>query len=1040
MKKRPLSKNSVQKLLRILKLSVLLMIVSIGRVAADGAYTNSNNSNVLDAKQQKLTGTVVDAVTGEAIIGANVTIKGTTQGTVTNVNGEYVLPIPSSDVTLVVSFVGYNTEEIVLSGQSTLNIKLVAEIRQLNEVVVTALGIQKKSRGLTYSTQQIGGSELTGVKDVNMMNTLAGKSAGVVITKGGSGVGGSSKVVLRGNKSMYGNNQPLYVIDGIPMSNSSGSQPGNLYSGVDGGDAISNLNPDDIESINILKGASAAALYGSQAANGVILITTKKGKAGFSKIEVSSSTTFEQATNLPKIQNVYGQETAGVSTSSWGAASPTASNSHVKDYFNTGTNYINSISITNGNDNAQYYLSYANTSAKGIVPDNKLNKNNASFRGTSKMWKKVTLDASVDYINQKVDNRPYVGFYYNPVLATYLFPVGDDFSKYKNYEVAGGPGGSMAQNWPYINNEAGLSSQNPYWIQKRNPNTLERNRLISTFNGTYDIADWIKFQARVSYDRTTDDYEQDLYATTDQNIATTSTGDLTMLNSLSSQLYNDFLLSVNKNFGDDYSFVATVGESNVWAKSTNLRLSTITDNQGNTTYGGLFVPNVFTLANTKNLARSQSLIKTFSQAVFATAQFGYKNMLFLDVTGRNEWSSTSADPTSPYFYPSVGLSYVLTETTGVSNVLSFAKIRTSYSEVGNPLPFAGANPDQVYSFSPTGVIVFPTAKVPDGYTLEPERTKSFEVGLDARFFDNKLTFDFTYYNARSENQFFQINAPAGFGAQFENLNGGAIRNSGIEAVLGYKMVIDKFYWESSVNMSANRNEVVSLSSEIPGDYIVLNTMAQTKIYELDVPQGGSYGDFFGTAFKRDAQGNIVKDKDGAPVRDENSRTFLGNPNPKFLAGWSNTFRYKNVALKFLIDGRFGGKVVSLTEALLDSKGLSQRSADDRDKKATVIGNTSFDPKTFYTTAGGLNPITEQYVYDATNIRLREISLSYTLPKLIKGVDNLTLSLVGRNLFFITNKAPFDPDMALSSGNSLQGLDAFGVPSTRSFGVTLNASF
>lgn len=988
--------------------------------------------------QQKfpVTGQVTDAANNNIpIAGVNISEKGTTNGTITDANGNYSLTVSDSKAVLLFSFIGYIQREINVDGKSNVSITMTEDVTALGEIVVTALGIKKSARSLTYSTQQVNGDELTGDKQINMINSLAGKSAGVVITQSASGLGGSAKVLLRGNKSMLGNNQPLYVIDGIPMNNVIGSQPGDLYGGYDGGDAISNLNPDDIESLNILKGASAAALYGSTAANGVILITTKKGKAGIAKVMVSSTTTFENPIVLPKIQNTYGQEIEGVSISSWGAKSSKASNAHIKDFFNTGKNYINSISITNGNDVNQFYVSYANTTATGIVPNNSLDKNNLSFKGTSKMWKnKLTIDAGVDYMNQKVKNRPTGGFYWNPILSTYLFPVGDKFSQYKTFEKPGAP---PQQNWPYLTNESGLSSQNPYWIQNRNTNVLERNRLTSTVSANYSIFNWLKFQARMSYDRTTDDYEQDIYATSD-NILTNNNGEMVMTNNLSSQMYTDYMLSLNKEI-DAFTINATLGESNTWSKSTALHLNTNVDINGSNIKIGLAVPNVFTMENMNpGVARWQSLQEAYSQALFATGQFGYKNMLFLDVTGRTEWSSTSTDPTKPFFYPSAGLSYVLTETTGVNDILSFAKLRTSYSEVGNALP---ANTGGSYHFPNTeGGVFLPDVKA--GEPLKPERTKSVEAGIDIRLLQNSVSMEFTFYNAVSGNQLFKIAAPAGFGAPFEYLMGGAIRNRGIEAVVGYKLpTIRGFSWESSVNMSANKNTVVSLSDKISSNYIVLNTTAQTKIYELDVPKGGSYGDFFGLGFKRDENGNIVKDATtGSVVRSDDNRIFLGNPNPKFLAGWSNTFKFKGLALKVLIDGRFGGKVVSLTQSLVDFKGLSQRSADARDNSAFTVGGTAFDARKFYSSVGGLNPVTEQYVYDATNIRMREMSLSYSIPKLFKGIDVLSVSLVGRNLFFFSNKAPFDPDMALTAGNTLQGLDAFGVPSTRSFGFTVNVSF
>lgn len=1001
------------------------------------------------AQTREIKGTIISSEDTSALPGVSILVKGTSIGTSSLADGTYKLQVPDTAKALRFSFIGMITKEVALGSSNIVNVQLDPDAQQLKDVVVTALGIQKKSRGLTYSTQEISGSELTEVKDVNMMNSLTGKSAGVVITKGGSGVGSSSKVVLRGNKSIGGNNEPLYVIDGIPMGATSGAQAGTidpasgaqtngtLYDGFDAGDAISNLNPDDIESINVLKGASAAALYGSSAANGVIIVTTKKGTpgtgAGFSKINYSTTATFEKATSLPDIQGKYGQKVKDKSSASWGP-SGASENTAMKDFFNTGANFINSISFSNGNRQNQLYVSYANTRANGIIPTNELKKHNVNFRGTTKMLHdKLTLDASINYINQNIANRPSVGFYLNPLVGLYLFPTGDSkgFSSYETFEADTNKDGNMDQSWQYMDG-IGYSSQNPYWVLHRNPNFLKRNRSISSITAQYSITNWLKLQGRISYDRTVDAFEQKIYGGTDKTIATAN-GEYIKRNSEISQLYSDLLLTMNKDLSEKVSFLAAIGASNILGTSERQNVSSYSQRTG------LHYPNVFSLQNLKgNFEKAESRTTEQNRAVFATAQIGFNSLFFIDVTGRNEVASTLPKDNNSFFYPSIGASYVLSESIGTSDVLSFFKLRTSYSQVGNALPFGVAHPNPPYDIAPNGnIIPRNTLALSE---LVPERTYSFEFGFDSRFFEDRLTLDFTYYSAISKNQLFTILAPPGAGAKFLYVNGGDIKNSGVEAVVGYKMISsDQFSWTSSVNMSKNTNKVLKLDEALETDRVVITDITQAKIYQTIVKTGGSYGDIWGTYYERDGNGQIKKDSTGAPILSTKD-TLHGNPNPKLLLGWSNSFKISAITFRFLIDARFGGKIVSYTDAILDAKGLSGRTGEDRDGGKVDVDGTTFDnAEVFYTKVGNAL-LTEQYIYDASNIRMRELSIGYTFPKIIKGIDKLTLSLIGRNLFFITNKAPFDPEVAISSGNGLQGLHAFTLPSTRTLGLNLNLTF
>lgn len=989
---------------------------------------------------QTVTGTITDASDGMTMPGVNVVAQGTTVGVTTDFDGNYEIEMPEGSTVLEFSFMGYVTQSVDVTGKTNADIALVVDSQSLDEVVVTAMGIERKSRGLTYSTQKMDGEELTTVKDANMVNAMTGKSAGVVITKGGT-VGGSSKIVIRGNKSIMGNNQPLYVIDGVPMNNANGEQAGTLYQAFDGGDAISNLNPDDIESMNILKGASAAALYGSQAANGVVLITTKSGKNGKTVVDFSSTTTFENVMSTPNIQSEYGQADPGASLDSWGPKSSTASNSHVNDFFRTGVNLINSLSLTSGDDKTQYFLSYANTTASGVTPENDLKKNNFNLRVSRKVSDKVKVDAGANYITQKIKNRPYAGFYFNPILNTYMFPVGDDFNKYKEFEVYDKSRNMMVQNYPYVGAPGGYTQQNPYWITNRNQNENTRNRFIGRMSVKYDIVKGLNAQVRMTYDRTEDRYEQRLNATT-VNVLATENGEYTVKNGISSQLYTDFLLNYNTSFSEDVEFNATLGANYVQNQNSSTYQSSQIDLYGNVlSSAGLHYANVFTTANMSGtFAKNESLIESRSQAIFATAQVGYKNTLFLDVTGRTEWSSTLTDPSKSFFYPSVGLTYVLTESIETTDFFSYAKLRGSYSDVGNALPFGVANMNPPRIILPDGSIKLPDAS--PIHELVPERTKNFEVGADFRFFNSALTLDMTYYNATSHDQLFTILAPVGHGTKLAYINGGKINNSGVELALGYNLATQSgFTWTPTINFSKNINKVIELSDELEGNEVIISSLDQTKIYQLKVKEGGSFGDMYGYKFQRDDSGNIIKDDaTGAPLRTDETE-YLGNANPDMMIGFNNRFSYKNFTLSFLIDGRFGGEVVSMTEAMLDGNGFSQRTADARNSGNFTSGGTQFDPETYYRTSGGTNPIAEQYTYSATNIRLREMSLGYSLPTdNVDWISKVSFSVIARNLFFLYNEAPYDPDLSMSAGNGLQGLDAFNAPSTRTIGFGLNVSF
>lgn len=996
-------------------------------------------------------GTVTDSQ-NQALPGVSVKVAGTTKAATTDASGKFsITALPSAS--LLFTYVSYKDQTVSINGRTTVNIALASDERLLETVTVTALGITQKTSSLTYATQNVGSEELNKVKDNNFINSLAGKSAGVVITKGTGGPGSSSRISIRGQKSFGGNSAPIYVIDGIPIGQAAGGTVAG-FSDTDNGDALSNLNPDDIESIQILKGAAAAALYGSSAANGALLITTKKGKAGESRVDFSSSSTFEKPIGLPKTQTEYGR-TAVTANDMWGAKTNKGSNAFIKDFFNTGRSFINSVSFTGGNQQSQFYLSYANTKATGIVPNNSLLKHNFTLRGTGKFFKdKLTLDGSINYINQKMDNPPKAGFYYSPIFSLYLFPTDDDFNKYgkNNFEVYDPIRGLNTQNWPYIRNEAS-TNQNPYWIANRNLNENFTGRTISSFKAKLDIASWLNVMARTTLDINDNKYESKNYAGTDPVDAGSGgalSGTYGIRTSYSTNLYSDLLLNVNQQLSKNISLTATLGASDSRSYSNEI-------NTASSPTSGLLFPNVFSI-NNFNVSQGmapftfyQNEYKGLSQAAFATASIGYNETLYLDGTARNEWSYTSP---KAFFYPSAGLSYILTKTTGTSDILSFAKLRASYAEVGAPLGVGVNNSNPPYTVNNANGSTNPITNLPyfDNSTnthpvIKPERTKSYELGAQVRLFKDKLSIDLTYYDARTKDQIITIQAPTGAGAQNFYLNGGEIRNNGFEGIITYNMDFGDLKWQTGLNFSHNQNQVRALSPLYDADRYVVSSADGSRIVAsfLTRPQDGKYGsfgDYYGTVILKNADGSIKTDADGLPVLSDQNASYVGNPNPKFLAGFNNNFRYKRFNLSFLIDSRFGGKAYSLTQSWLDYKGLSQRTADARDAGGVMVNGKLVDAQAYYgrISGNGNYAVVPEYTYSATNIRLREAALGYTFPVVGNVFKNLNISVTGRNLFFFHKDAPFDPEAAISAASNTQGIDAFGLPATRSFGFSLKSSF
>lgn len=997
------------------------------------------------ADNSTVRGRVVD-VSGEPLIGATIREKGGTRGTVTDIEGNFILSVPDSAV-LQVSFVGYESIEVSVGGRKTLEIQLRENTVMLDNVIITALGLEKKEASLAYSIQKVKGEELTRMKEVNMITALAGKAAGVQINKNSSGIGGSAKVSLRGIRSASGDNQPLYVIDGVPMLNIGTEQAYSAIGGTanagnrDGGDGISNLNPEDVESISILKGAPAAALYGSQAANGVILITTKKGNtAGQRNIYFSTGLTFDKAFSLPKMQNCYGVSDV---VDSWGEKAYLPTSNELNDFFRTGLTSITSVSVNYGNEKIQTYFSYANTTGRGIVDKNQLTKHNINLRETAVMFnQRLRLDGNVNVMRQIVKNKPVSGgFYMNPLVGLYRFPRGEDLSYYKdNYEIYDPERKLGIQNWHTFTEDF---EQNPYWIQNRIQSKETRMRSIISLSANLRINSWLTVQARGRVDYISDKMRQKFYASTAPALCGAN-GRYIEMDYQETLIYGD-VMAMGKRKWEDFALDVAIGGS-INDKNVN---STRYDSKN----ASLKYANVFNLANIVMNGSASIDQKIDSrrqlQSVFGTAQVGYQDKVFLDLTARNDWASTLAYTShekSGFFYPSAGLSFLIDKWIQLPEWISFAKLRGTYSKVGNDIP-------QFITNSVSHITAGGELQANDAAPfkeMEPEMTHSVEVGTEWRFFQSRLGFNLTYYRTNTHNQFFKLPALAGDMYAYRYVNAGDIQNRGWELTVDATPVLTPdFTWKTSLNFSSNRNKIKELHEELKE--LVYGPSSFSSSYAMKLVKGGSIGDIYGKAFVRDVEGNIVYqtegDHKGLPaVEGEGNTIKVGNANPRFIMGWNHTFSYKGFSLYFLLDWRYGGKILSQTQAEMDLYGVSQVTALARDRGyVTLEGQQIDNVKGFYKNiVGGRAGVTEYYMYDATNLRLREVSLNYTFPKKwmqkTKVLKDLQLAFVARNLCFLYKKAPFDPDLVLSTGNDNQGIEVFGMPTTRSLGFTVKCEF
>lgn len=1008
---------------------------------------------------QTVSGRVTDSATGSPLPGVSVLVKSTTIGTTTDGDGKYTINAEDPSSVLVISFIGFTSQEIQVGNRSTIDVALVEDVTQLGEVVVTAIGIEREKKALGYSVSEVDGEDLNTVKDRNFASSLVGRVPGLVATQSTSGVGGSTRIVIRGNKSIGGNNQPLIVVDGVPVDNSAFGSTGSNeetgeYARADYGTGLSDINPDDIASVTVLKGPNAAALYGSRAANGVIMVTTKKGttRSGLG-VSYSGTYTFDKPLILPELQNTYGQGNNGsvpadLSTlkgnGSWGpvmdgseklywtgetkAYSPQEDN--IKDFFQTGATAINTIALDGGNEVANARFSYTNNHTTGILPNSSLDKQNFNLRTTLKLSEKLSLDAKATYFFQTAKNRAVQGT--EGIIANlYSIPrnvVLDDLKDFQNED-------DFSVRSPQ-NGGAG----NPYWVLNHDVNEDTRNRFLGFAKATYSFTPSLSAFIRVG----TDAVRQKIETVNQPGHWYYATGRFNYSENNVSETNADFLVMFNKKVSSDFHLDINVGG--------NHRYNTY---QAQSIFGENFkIPTKATVASAQTLIPSYDFLQEKKvNSLYGSAQISFKDMLYLDVSARNDWSSALPASNRSYFYPSASLSFLVNEFIDPGqHVLDFLKIRGGWAQVGNDTsPYQLTNS---YNLVQNGYLGLTTLTRPEIFydeDLKPERISTYEIGAEFKVLSNRIYGDFSIYNIKSEDLIWNVPIDGGTGYSLYHTNVGEMTNKGFEVSLGGTAVKQSdFSWDIDLNFAKNTNTL----DEIIGDLtsIPLST-TNNSIIGVQGTVGAGYGDLYGFDYLREG-GKIVVNSSGIP-QTTNEKVYLGNYQPDWTAGFSNTLSYKGVSLRVLIDVRYGGQVYSGTDAALDGSGSSIQTLQYRGEDVVLdaVENTGTPENPVY--VQNTHSITGQqywqsysgvasnYVFDQTNVRLREVTIMYqipfsVLPPFIKGAS---FGVIGRNLAFLYKDINnFDPESSYSSSNTAQGVLFYNVPTTRSVGFSLNVKF
>ena len=984
--------------------------------------------NIKKAKSRNISGNVVDAK-GEPLIGVTVIEKGTTNGAVTDLDGNYKITTKTATPVLVFSYVGYQTKE-THATENIVNIVLEDGAQELGEVVVTALGIKRSEKALSYNVQKVGNDAVTTVKSANFMNSLSGKVAGVNINASSAGMGGAARVVMRGPKSISQSNQALYVIDGIPVTGrSQGELKGDamMYANQPGTESIADVNPEDIESISVLSGPAAAALYGSAAAQGVVMITTKKGQEGKVSVTISNSSQFANPFVMPKFQDQYVNRPGEIKT--WGDKATSEFGTYEPaDFFNTGTNIQNNISLTAGTSKNQTYLSVGTTNAQGIIPNNSYDRYNFTFRNiTSFLNDKMTCDFNFNYIREKDKNLMAQGQWFNPLTSLYLFPRGESFDAIRTFEVYDPVRKIYVQNWNYGD---ALKMQNPYWVANRMNRTNDRNRYMVSASLKYEILDWLNVTGRLRWDDAATKQEDKRYASTLKLFAPSDYGFYGYDKINDQTLYGDLMLNINKTLGENFSI-----SSNMGASFSRLKYDVTGFQGGLKAPSNVFTPNAIDYGNATNDNRPIfESYKHYINSMFISAELGYRSMLYLTLTGRNDWDSAlHGTAQTSFFYPSVGVSAVISEMAKMPQMINYLKVRASWASVGSAIE-PNLSSAWRYEYNPAlGTYKTVTYKFPKKFY--PERTDSWEAGVTARLFGNALSVDLTVYQSNTRKQTLLRDVTSGAaGFNKEYIQTGNIRNRGLELSVGYTKSWADFTWSSSLAYSMNRNKIVELL-ENPNEVVRQAGLSGCGVV---LKKGGGMGDIYTyTDFKRDAEGNIALDSNGNVMQTNLSNPqYRGSVLPKGNLGFSNDFSWKGVNLGFVLTARLGGICMSQTQAILDEYGVSAVSAEARNNGGIAVNTGKISAEGYYAVVGGDNPIWSEYIYSATNVRLQEAHISYTLPRKWLKSKELTLGVTANNLFMIYRKAPFDPESTASTGTYYQGFDYFMQPSLRTLGFNI----
>lgn len=1080
---------------------------------------------------QNVTGRVTSSDDGAALAGVSILVKGTTSGTLTDNEGNYLIASPADNAVLVFSFVGFVPKEIEVKGRGKIDVSLATDATQLKELVVTALGIEKNKKALGYATQSVDGNQLIQARETNLVSSLAGKVAGVNIVSNPSGIGSSSRITIRGERSLnINNNQPLFVVDGVPISNSftgSTGGPGGRNQDVDFGNGAGFINPDDIESVTVLKGGSAAALYGSRANNGVIIIKTKTGKStkGIG-VSVNHTTTFESVLKLPKYQNVYGQGLVefnfvdgngngnrdGVDES-WGPAmngqllsqfdSPTSNGfrggdvgnlspaigivdlnaqllkrgtiqatpwiaypDNVKDFFETGVTNTDNLAVSSSSDKGDFRLSYTRLDQKGFIPNTDLARNTFAVSGGYNLNKKLKINTVVNYIDNKSGNRPSLSYGTENIM--YLFnnwySSSHNTASLRNYWQAGREGLNQFNfNYNY--------HDNPYFNLYENTNGQDIKRIFGNVAANYAFTDWLSLTLRTGTDYSNEFRDRRRAYSTQRYLLGSYREEKIVLQETNS----DFLLSANKDLNSGISIQASVGGN----------LLRQTRNMSDISAPELAVPGIYSLGNSKVALQATSMrSQKRINSLYASGQVGYKDMVFVDLSARNDWSSSLPRANRSYFYPAGNVSLILSDLLNInSGPVSFLKARVGLARVGNdtdPYQLISAYTAQT---AVKGLPSYSELSTLANAELKPEISSSFETGFDLRLFKNRINLDVTYYLSNSENQILPIPLSSTSGYNAKIINAGLIRNWGSEIMLSTIPVrLDNgFKWELNVNHTVSRSEVKRLYTDPVSGQAISNYVLASRYVTVEARVGERMGNMYGIGYERVSAdpkskyydktgqyvGEIVYNNAGKPVP-TTERVLLGNYNPDWQAGISNRFSFKGISLSFLIDHRHGGSLYSHTQTVGREGGRIIETLEGRangydlslpgngvigkgvvptsDAGGAITGFTPNDKKLssreWHTTITLGRTLLEPVIYDATFTKLREVILGYVVPARWLGsnfpVRDLSISFVGRNLFLWSKVPHIDPETSSTLGGTvLPGVESTAIPSTRSYGFNIN---